>query len=247
MVLPTERTTSSSDIRDYILLAHGVPKVGKTTFFSRLEKALFLLTNPAPEALSLYAAPVRSWTEFLQVGHALEKEEHDFDVVVIDTIETLYSFCSAHVLAQVNAQTSETIIHESDLEWGKGWHLVEAEFHRKLARLCNNDFGVVFVSHTELKEIKLESGAKRAKYVPRLNKQAYRVVNSLVSHILYFEITENRDGKPVRQIRTKASPLWEAGVRTDDGVEMPDPLPMDPDAFMAAFEETFGKEKDNDD
>ena len=244
MILPTEKVGGSGDLRDYTLLAHGVPKVGKTTFFSRFDNALFLLTNPAPEALSLYSVPIGQWGDFAKTVIALEEEEHEFKVVVVDTLETLHTYCRGATLGKRNAESPTLIEHESDMGYGKGWDVVESQFMRGLGRLCSLPLGVVFISHTELKEIDTGKG-KQFKYVPRLNKQAMRVANSLASHILYFEIAHDAEGNAVRQIRTRAAPLWEAGVRTDDGREMPDPLPMDADLFQEEFAKVFGKENDD--
>lgn len=243
MALPTEKTGGSTDIRDYTLLAHGVPKVGKTTFFSRFDEVLFLLTNPAPEALQMYQIPIGKWEDFLLAGQALEQEKHEFKMVVIDTFETLASMCSDYVLQKENQKVPQSITHEGDIDFGKGWDMVQAELMRKMSRLAANDFGVVLICHTDLKEISTPNG-RMNKYVPRLQKRPKQVADALVSHILYFEVSEDSEDNQVRQIRTRASEMWEAGVRTPEGKELPDPLPMDIGTFLEAFEEVFGEEND---
>jgi hypothetical protein len=127
------------------------------------------------------------------------------------------------------------IEHESDLEYGKGYALVNGEFHRVLNKLALLPYGLFLVSHSQDKEIETRTG-KFTKVVPTLPDKARKLVLGLVDIILFcdFEPTTGLDGKPTyrRVLRTKPSATYEAGDRTG---RLPEVIELDFAAFVAAF------------
>lgn len=228
-LLPTEKSVPEHTLGRYTFLLHGHPKVGKTTFCSDFPDTLFLLTTPAPEALSLYKKHVSSWSEAMQVFKALRDEDHGFKTVIIDPIEQLYQYCREHVRKQYG------FTHESEEDFGRGWEAVGSEFKTKLAKLSSLGLGLGMISHSEMKKIEDVEGRERYRIVPMLDKTSGRVVRHLVSFILYAEV----DGQGNRLLRTQPSIKFEAGVRTPKGVYMPDPVPLEFEAFEEAFRQTF--------
>lgn len=240
MALPTEKSTPSRHLGDYVLWLYGEPKVGKTTWASWFPDTLFILPSPAPEALSLYQVSVSNWEESLRVFRDLRDEDHGFRTIVIDPVELLFSYCQDYV------RKLHGFKHEGDLGHGKGWHLVSDEFLRVMGRVCSLGMGVIFVSHADLKQIETPEG-KRHKYQPAVGASAFRVLNQLTAFILFLQVEATDEGDR-RILRTRPGPLWNAGVRTPEGKFMPDIVlegtPDDYDKFTAAFEKLF-EEEDN--
>ncbi len=234
-LLPTQKTTPNTDLRAYPFLVYGYPKVGKTTWASEIEDALFISTEPGQEALSVYATKVTTWPEFLSVGKALATEEHNFKTAIVDTTGPLFEMCKHHVRA------NHGFMHESDLDWGKGWSLVKEEFARAMVKLSMLDMGLVLICHADEKEIKTAKGAT-TKVVPDLPKAARDVLLPLVSFILYFEVLHTDEGDK-HVIRTRATDRLIGGMRTPKGAMLPDPLPMNYRAFEAAFIQAFDEEE----
>lgn len=239
ITLPTEKSQPNPNIGDYPFLIYGFPKVGKSTFASKFEDAIFLSTEPGLEALSVYSVKITSWKDFLRACRALT-EEHSFKTVIVDTVGPLYAMCRHHV------GNLHGFSHESDLDWGKGWQLVREEFARAVIKLSMMGMGLVIIAHADAKDIKTSKGEK-TRIVPDLPKGARDTILPLVSLILYFEVAHTDEDGDQHVIRTRATDRFEAGVRLPERRQMPDPLPMDYDVFEAAFvklmTEGMGKER----
>jgi len=230
MPLPTQKHRPTLDVTEAKVLLYGPPKVGKTTLVTSLDpdKTLLVATEPGYGAVSGYVQPVSSWQEFLQTGAELVRGNHPFELVAIDTVDLLAKMCQDHVAKRLGVE------HPSDLSYGKGWELVANEFRLKLTKLANSGFGVWLVSHAQLAEQVGPGGVRRTIWQPTLATQARRFVVGWADYIFFATTLESEDGAE-RVLRTKPSPAWEAGARGRPGVELPDPLPMDPGVVRAAL------------
>lgn len=231
ITLPTDKTVPKTSIGDYPLLIYGDPGVGKTTLASKFPDAVFLATEPGQDALSVYRIPVASWADFAHAIAALRDQDHSFKTVVIDTITNLWDMCCEYV------RQKHGFMHESDLAYGKGWHLVGEEFEKRLVRLSLMDMGLVMICHSTNRDINQE-GKSQTKIMPDLPTTARKVITPMVSMIFYLQVVHTDDGE-TRFIRTRASDKWIAKTRTPEGRQMPDPIPLDYDQLFEAFETTF--------
>lgn len=235
-MLPTQKSKPKSDIRDLITLLYGQPKIGKSTFCAQAEDALFIETEPGLELLEVYKQPVYSWKEFLETCSEIREGKHNFRTVVIDTIDNLYKFCREEVL------TKNKLQHESDMQYGKGYDLVNQEFYKRLSALSLLPYGLMMISHAQEKEVKTRTG-KAVKITPTLPNSARKTVMALADFILYAEVEEVVDSKNQiigyeRVIRTKATTAYEAGDRLG---RLPETLPLDYAAFAAAIKGSKAK------
>ncbi len=151
---------------------------------------------------------------------------------LIDTVDNAFKYCSEHVCAKHNIE------YEGDLGHGKGWALVKNEWHRVLTRLASLPYGLILISHAQDKTIETRTG-EYTKTQPSLPDRARNVVLGLVDMILYCDAVPRKDASGNvtidRVMRTKPHPTYEAGDRTG---RLPDPLPLDYDAFVKAFQST---------
>lgn len=227
IALPSEKTKPKEQIEEYTMFLYGPPKVGKSTFCSRMNNPLFLATEAGLNALEVYQIPIATWPEFLEACKLIADGKHQFRTVVIDTVDNLYNFCSDYVCKKAGVQ------HESDLEWGKGWDMVNDEFLRAITKLSLLPYGLVMTSHSEEKEIKSRNAPAITKVVPTLSKGARKIVLGMADFILYAEPVQTKDGE-VRVLRTKPTENYEAGDRTQRGI--PATLPFKYASLLKAFE-----------
>lgn len=224
MLLPTEKAPKKTDLADLTVLIYGAPKIGKSTFASGAEDALFLATEAGLNHLETYQVPIMSWEDLLDACAEIAKGEHSFRTIIIDTIDNAFKMCEEYVCAQ------HKIRHPADLEYGKGFALVVSEFTRVLTKLSMLPYGLYLISHAEQIEVKTRTGNYK-KWVPTLGGKARKAVLGLVDIILYADIDEDKDteGNPLemRVIRSKPATSYEAGDRTG---MLPETLPLD---FMA--------------
>jgi hypothetical protein len=230
VVLPTQKTPAKRSISDFSILVHGASKMGKSTFCSKGEKTLFLATEPGLNSLEVYQVPITGWKELVTTCAAIAAGGHEFKTIVIDTIDNAYRMCADYICAKFN------IDHESDLGYGKGFALVNSEFHRVLTKLAFLPHGLILVSHSCAKEIETRTG-RRTRIVPTLPEKARQIAVGLVDVILFcdFDLVEGPNGKKIRRrvIRTKPTDMYDAGDRTG---RLPDLLPLDYQKFVTAFE-----------
>jgi hypothetical protein len=231
MPLPKEKSTPKTELGQFTCLLYGSSKIGKSTFCSNFDNALFFATEPGLNCLSVFKTEISSWEGFLNDCKELALGKHNFKTVVIDTVDNLYKFCSDFMCKKLG------ISHESELGFGKGYSMVNSEFQRVLTRLSLLPIGLVMVSHSQEKEMDTRTG-KVKKIVPTLTKGAREIVLGLVDLILYCDTEVIKDpdtGKPVghrRVIRTKAHQYYDAGDRTG---KLPDTIALDYNEFVKAF------------
>lgn len=235
MLLPTEKRQPKQHLEDYKILIYGQPKIGKSTFCSRMDNPIFLATEPGLEALSVYEVPVPDWQTFLNVCAEIAKGNHQFKTIVIDTIDNLWKACAEFVREKNGIQ------HESDLGYGKGWDLVKTEFFRVLRKLALMPYGLVMTSHVELAEVKTRTSTIN-KAIPTIPKSGREIILGWVDIILYCEVIVTNDGE-ARVIRTQPSEAWEAGDRTEHAFnrKLPHTIPLSFKQFENAF---YNKEGD---
>jgi len=210
-------------------LIWGGQKLGKSTFGSHADGALFLATEAGLNSLDVFQTPITNWDEFLQACAEISEGKHPFKTIVVDTVDNAYRFCAQYICAK------HKIEHESDLGYGKGWALVNSEFYRVLNKLALLPNGLFMISHAQEKEIESRTG-KYTRMVPTLPDKVRKIVLGMVDMILYcdLEVVKNPDGTFIqrRVIRTKPSLYHEAGDRTG---RLPEVFDIDYGKYIEAF------------
>ena len=228
-MLPTAKTQPKPDLADLTVLVYGQTKIGKSTFCSQADGALFLATEPGLNALDVFQAPIQSWDELLAACAEVTEGKHPFRTIIIDTIDNAYKFCTDYIVKKYKIE------HESDLGYGKGYALVNNEFQRVLTKLAFLPYGLFLVSHAKEIEVETRTG-KYTRIVPTLPDKARKIVLGMVDQVLFcdLEMATAEDGAESvkRVIRTKPSLYYEAGDRTG---RLPETLDLDFRKFFEAF------------
>lgn len=235
MALPDKKTPPRQAMEDFTVLIYGPSGIGKTTWCSEAEDALFLATEPGLNALHAYQVPITTWEEFATAAADLAKGEHRFKTVILDTADNAYKMCAEYICHK------HGVAHQSDLEYGKGWALVNNEFQRILIKLGSLPYGLFLVSHSVEKEIDTRTG-KRVHTRPTLPDKMREILLGMVDVIVFCDFEAPEEGEKGdeayrRVMRTKPSAFYEAKDRTG---KLPETLPLDFAAFKAAFEKATG-------
>jgi hypothetical protein len=228
-MLPTQKTPKKTNLSDLTVLVYGQTKIGKSTWCSHAEGALFLATEPGLNHLEVFQIPIATWEQLLAACREIAEGKHPFKTIVVDTVDNAFRMCAEYVCAK------NKIEHESDLGYGKGYAMIGNEFFRVLNKLALLPYGLFLVSHAMEKEMETRTG-KVTKIVPTLPDKARKIVLGMADMVLYFDLeaTTGADGKPAirRVIRTKPNSQYEAGDRTG---RLPDVIEMDYSKFLEAF------------
>jgi hypothetical protein len=237
-MFPQEKSKSKTSISDLTTLIYGPSKIGKSTWCSYSDSALFLATEPGLNALEVYQISITKWEELLIAARDIANGQHQFKTIIIDTIDNAYKFCSEYVCNKFKVE------HESDLGYGKGWALVNNEFSRVMTKLAFLPYGLIFVSHSTERDIETRTG-KHTRIVPTLPDKARKFITGLVDLILYCDIDmlQQDDGSIVssRVMYTKPNANYDAGDRTN---LLPEKIPMDYKIFTSIFNVDAGVEDD---
>ena len=229
-LLPKTKTKRRIMLSEQTVLLYGMPKAGKSSFCAEIDDVVFLATEPGLNHLDVYQLPVNDWPTFLSAAAELEKGDHPFKAIAVDTVDLLHKYCTDFVCKKHN------IKHPADLPYGKGHALVNNEFQRAMTKLAGLPYGLFLVSHAVERELETRTG-KFHKTMPSLPESARKILVGMTDLILLvdLETVTNQDGSVAynRVLRTKPDKHYEAGDRTG---KLPDPLPLDFKAFKDAFE-----------
>lgn len=234
-----EVNDTNPDLVENYIFAYGIPKIGKTTFFSKFPDALFLLTEEGAKHVPVKGISIKNWADFLEylntIESAIKTKKFPFKTLVIDTVDELTVMCDEFICNKLGIGIL------GDVEYGKAYSRYSKEFRKNIRRLTKLPIGLVFISHAAEKEIKIEAVSnpyapmmgdlqtgKVKMIVPTVDKRAYEFLSAMADMILYAEL----DNKNNRVIRTKPSKHFEAGDRSG---RLPETLPLDYEKFVGAY------------
>lgn len=162
----------SKDLSGYIIYIYGSPKVGKTTFASKMDNVLLLATEPGYKALpGVYAQDITSWTELKQACKELKKPEvkEHYKVLAIDTVDLASEYCVKYICNQ------NDINDLGELPYGQGWDLFKKEFKDTFRSLAQMGYAIVFLGHE--KESLNDDGTKTIR--PNLSNSVKTIISGM--------------------------------------------------------------------
>lgn len=203
--LPTKLSVPRRELQDYVVFLYGPPKIGKTTFASCFPETFFIMCEPGGHALRIYKKEPKNWKGVLAYIDLLEEGNHSFKTVVLDTVDSAFQMCQKHVMEK------NAVEHPSDLEWGKGWSLVETAWTMGIQRLMRLDMGLVLLSHAREKEVKERGHQAYHQTFPSLPERALGAVGK--SADIWALYRYNSEAESGREILVKGNERTFAGTR----------------------------------
>lgn len=229
MILPKEKTKKVYEFTKMNALIYGPPKIGKTTFASKINGGngvLFLATESGHKHVEVNKLDIGSWDDFINALKALKTETHDYHYLIIDVVDWLWKMCEDHIAKE------NKVKHYTDLAYGKGSTLVKDQFIKVINYLNHQGFGLCFISHAKEREqkTKTESWTYMDTSLP---PSASQVIAGFCDFIFYAYI--DKDGKV--KMRTKGHKYINSGDRT--GV-LPDVMDFSYEAVQNCLSESSG-------
>lgn len=218
-MLPKEKTKTKQTFENINICLVGNPKVGKSTFASKLTnenqgETLFLATEKGHDFLEIFKVNVNSFKDFEETMMSLGKEAHNFKTVVVDVVDRLYEMIEDEVCKRNGVKKI------SDIPFGSGYSMVRKAFLHYMELLNRLGISIIFITHAKEKEYKGDNISWTAMGTS-LSRSVEESVLGLCDLILYCYIDRNNK----RMMRTKPSKF--VICAGDRSAKLPETMEMD--------------------
>lgn len=227
---------------------YGPEGCGKTTYGASAPKPIFLPTENGIDAQSVDAFPLlRSWKEMEDAITVLANESHDYETVVLDSIDWAENLMLNQVAADYGLPAFDS--NAKELAYGRGTRAAADYMLRLLDGLDylrdTKNMGIIVIAHAAVKrfddpandaydtyDLKLnkELGAKLAEWCDLIGFANFKV--SVKEEKVGINGKKKRGlGSGERVLYTQARPAWKAKSRW----AIPEQLPFDYSSVSAAL------------
>jgi hypothetical protein len=166
------------------LLIHGVAGVGKTTFAAEAQRPVFIQTEDGLGTLDAAHFPLaRTFEEVMEALVALYSEPHDFQTVVIDSVDWLEPLVWGKACRDNGWNSIE------DAGYGKGYIAALSLWRQYLDGLnaLRDDRGmtVIQIAHTDIKRFDSPEHDPYDRYVIKLHARAAALLQEHSDLVLF--------------------------------------------------------------
>ncbi|PZW40393.1 AAA domain-containing protein [Humitalea rosea] len=184
MAISLASLRSSTSLSPPRLLLYGVAGVGKTEFAAASPRPVILQTEDGLGRIEATTfGLLRSFDEIMEALAALYFEPHDFETLVVDSLDWLEPLVWQHT-AQTHSQP--------DIEsfgYGKGY-LAALDTWRGFLDGVNalreeRGMGVILIAHAEIKRFDSPETEPYDRYQPKLHRSASALVQEHVDAVLF--------------------------------------------------------------
>ena len=226
------------------ILLYAPHGLGKTTFGANAPAPIFILTEDGLGVLEVNHFPLaKSEGDVIAALGALYEEQHDFQTVVIDSLDWLDNM----IWADVNATHDEKA-----LAYGKGAVIVAERWRTILDGLnaLRNDRGmaVVLLAHCQVKRFDSPETEPYERYQPKLQERSSALVQEWADAVLFanFKTVVKKEEVGFNQKVTRGITTGERLLYTTERpafyaknrYALPDSLPLSWDALSDAINAT---------
>ena len=229
---------------------YGQEGIGKSSLAASAPNAVFIPTEDGLSEINCKSFPLaRNYSDVAGALTALYQEKHDFQTVVIDSLDWLERLIFDEVCREYGVRS----IEKADGGYARGY-VHALSYWRKILKMLDalrNEKGMacVLTAHCCVEKFDDPESAAYDRYAPRLHKHANALIAEWVDAVLFATRrfrTQKEDAGFGRE-RTIAAPVGADGgeriIRTVGGpacvaknrFNLPSELPLSWDALMAAM------------
>lgn len=226
-----KQITTGIKPRPHFIGLYGPGGVGKSTLGADAPKPVFLGTDDGVATMDVASFPIpKSWQEVKAAIGELLMEAHEFETLVIDTVNGLEPLVWAHVCKEARVASIEDV----DGGFGKGYLRAEEEwieFYKSLKRL-RMKMNVIVLGHSKIKSTEdIFLGERYDRYLVKMDQRAADLMLESVDCMFFanFEQIASKEkgakkakmrGEGRRRMFTEARPAFVAKSRFDIPFEM---------------------------
>jgi hypothetical protein len=217
-------------------IVYGPPGVGKTTFGASAPDSILVDCENGAGAVPCTRTPfLTTWSEISQWLTALEREEHPYRTVAIDSLDWLLRRLEEHVSGS-GARIDQTL-HRSHGGYGNGELVMRNHVYQvllpQLDRIVNRGIAVILLAHANRTEITDVDGVTTEKTTAEVPEGYLNVFVEWSD----FVCLARMDGEGRRVLVTRETPRALAKNRYG----MPETIPFDWPSLIAAISDGLSR------
>jgi len=241
------------------LLIHGIEGIGKSTLSAQAPDPVFIQTEDGLAQIDVPKFPLaESFDTVTGYLNALLNEKHDYQTVVIDSIDWLEKLAVRKVLEKHRDKTTL-----AEFDYGRGYAMLIPLFETIIGLLNRlrreRTMNVVLIAHTKMEKVEDPSGASYDQYAPRLDKRINGLLREWSDAIGFATVeisrTTEKDGFKQRVVakavkdntgndRVLILESTPAIVAKSRYAGLPAKMPLDGESFFTRLWETiYGKQQ----
>lgn len=192
MAISLESISRSTGIKAPRMVVHGGPGLGKSTFGGDAPNPIFICTEDGLGKLEVDAFPLmKSFKDVLDAITVLYTSEHNYQTVVLDSLDHLEPLIWQHLCDTFVGPKGERYQAIEDFGYGRGF-LQALDLWRQLLDgldALRNEKGMAFIliAHSEIKRFESPTTDSYDRYQIKLHKRASDLVQESVDCILFAD------------------------------------------------------------
>jgi hypothetical protein len=222
------------------VLLYGVEGIGKSTWAAGAPAPVFIPAEDGTSNLDVARFPEPDgWVDVLDALRILAEDKHDFQTVVLDTLDAVEPMLWRHICERDKKSSIE------DYGYGKGYMAALDEWRVFLAALeklrRTRGLGVVLIAHSWIRPFKNPEGDDFDRYELKLNAKAGGLLKEWCDSVLFahYETYASKNERTgavkgvstgARVVHTQRTAAWDAKNR----FSLPESLPLDYADYAAA-------------
>lgn len=240
------------------ILIYGYEGCGKSTWAANAPQPIFVQTEDGLNQIDCHKFPLaKNFNEVMAELIAVRDEEHDYQTLVIDSLSGLEPLIWAEVCREYGVRN----IEKADGGFARGYtHALThwTKFRDTLDEISSKrNMMIILIAHVGTQEVKDPETATYDRTSPRIHKKAEALISQWCDNIFQakqkYRVQKSAEG--YNQERGIAMPMGANGgervIRTignaaviaKNRFNLPEELPLDFDAFLAAVSEAENKEE----
>lgn len=230
------------------IVIYGVPGIGKTTFAASAPSPIFIPIEDGFGSLDVPTFPKpASYGEVLDCLGALIEGQHDYQTVVLDSLDKLEPMLWQHVTETVPHEKGHRVTSIEDYGFGKGYMHAARQWRELLAcfdAIRDRGMAVVLIAHSTIVKVEPPDTDAFDRYQMRLHKSAEACVSDWADAVLFanYKVNLVLTG-PKGQERTRGTGTGERIVHTSERAAwraknryaLPDQIPLDWNVLQQAM------------
>jgi hypothetical protein len=241
--------TTRKRSRTQLICLYGPAGIGKSTFGSETDNPIFLPIERGIDHLTTAKFPTpKTFVEFYNQLTALDREDHPYKTIVIDTIDALELLIWERVCSEGKVKS----IEEFSGGYGKGYVRAREIWTGVLRQLTemSERFNILLIAHSHIRAINDPMlGTAYDAYEIKVHPKSAEIIKQMVDMLLFVQLEmsiakESPKARKGRGIVGQDRVMWTApgtGYDAKNRYQLENPMEFSWDALMDGVNKYYNK------